>query len=245
MNSAHRLSDLVQAANKAPDNTKTLEVWASVFDVDATDNHEKTSIVSSLLAVLHAELNVVRKRMAETHYSDSLYVPYLQRIENAISGQSLTTTWNNFKQYLTPDAVLALRFCSEILPKEEEPIDQEALEEILDTISQLEGLLTNTSLSSGVVDLINNQMGLIRRALGEYPIIGIKSVKRAVHTATGELVEHQEEVRQNASSEEMSLLRKILEKTSKTADGVIKTDKAISAGEKILSLIHNTFEKLS
>lgn len=245
MNSAYRLSEIVQAALKAPEKTSTVDVWASIFDIDVTDKHEKISTVSSLLSALHSELNLVRRQMDETDFSESLYKPYLRKVENAISGQSLSTPWQSFKQNLTPDAVLALRFCSEILPKQEDPIAEEDRDEILDTISKLEDLLANTSLSPSIVNLIHNQIGLIRRALGEYSIIGIKAVKKAVHTATGELVEHQEEVRQNAASEEMSLLRKILEKTSKTADGVIKTDKAISAGGNILSLIYDTFDKLS
>lgn len=149
----------------------------------------------------------------------------------------LPHTWNNVRQYLTPQNLLALEFCSEILPDEEFLISSEELEEILDLVAALREAAQSENIPPGLQALLLHHVELIERAIAAYPITGVKALREAAQTGLGELVESKDAVAEYSNSEEVSKLAKAWKKVGEVADCALKVDKLAQVGHKAWNLI--------
>jgi hypothetical protein len=63
INSASRLVSLLKSIPRYPDNTQTLEVWATLFGINEANNNKKSAAVAELLAAMYRELELIREQM--------------------------------------------------------------------------------------------------------------------------------------------------------------------------------------
>jgi hypothetical protein len=170
-------------------------------------------------------------------YSPSLYESALAAFEEAASPMLMPQTWNNVRQYLTPQNLISLEFCSEILPDEESVISSDELAEILGLVADLRTAAQGERIPFDLRDLLLHHVELIERAIAAYPITGVKSLREAAQTGLGELVESKVIVSEHGNSEQVSKLAKTWKKVGEVADGAIKVDKLVQLGHKAWNVI--------
>lgn len=241
INSASRLVALLRGIPAHPDNTQTLEVWAQLFQISETNPNRKSSAVAERLSAMYRELEAVREQMQKANFSENLYAPAIEKAEHALSTMLLPSTWNQARQYLTAETFVALEFCSEILSDEEAQISLEELNEISTRVEELAASLSGSGLPPRLVALVEHHVGLIRRALSEYPICGAKALRQAARTALGELVEVKDTITANREAPEISKLGAIWKKVNEAADVALKGEKLAQLGQKAWAMLENLF----
>lgn len=244
INSASRLHSILTQVTGSSPNATALVTWSSVFQINEGGDVKKAMLVSERLRWLHQELDILRSQMLNANISEKLYIAAFNNIEHSISPLLLPTTWNNGVQYLKPENLLALEFCSEILPDEENLIDAETLEEIRAMVQELEVMLETSVLPESLISLIRHHIKLIYCALDQYPIIGATALREAARTALGELVEAREIIKENSQAEEVSKLGSLWGKVNNAADIALKADKLSQLASKTWGVLENILPSL-
>jgi len=237
INSAYRLVSLLKSIPGYPDNIQTLDVWAKLFRVDQENLHKRAAVISDRLNLMNRELDVVRSQMQKLEFSDFLYEPSISRVENAISTMLLPVSWNQARQHLTSETILALAFCSEILDDEEEQVSPEEISIIREQVDELRILLADSELPQRLQTLIRHHIELILTALDEYPVVGAKVFREVAHTALGEMIDAKDSISENSGHEEIGKLRGIWDKVNKTADVALKAEKVAQLTQNVWSIL--------
>lgn len=239
INSASRLHALLKKASGNSAQTQILEVWANLFEVAEANPNKKSIAVAERLGSMFREVNLIREQMDKTDFGESLYSSALSKIELALSTMILSGTWNSAQQYLTPETLVALEFCGEILPDEEALISSEELAEIRSRVKDLQESLSSSQLPPRLRTLVEHHIDLILRALAEYPIAGAMALREAARTGLGEFMEVSETVKANRGAPEISMLGAVWDKVNKAADVALKAEKLAQLGQKAWSMLEN------
>ena len=241
INSASRLVALLKSIPSHPDNTQTLEVWSKLFEIAEAKLHRRAILVGERLSAMHREVELVGEQMRTANFSESLYATAVNHVENALSAMLLPGTWNQARQYLTPETFIALSFCGEILPDEESSIEPSELTSIADQVQELEDSLAGSKLPPRLLALIEHHIALIRRALAEYPISGAKALREVARTALGEIIEVKETVTANREAPEIVKLGAVWKRVNEAADIALKAEKVAQIGQKAWEAIGGFF----
>ena len=232
LNSATRLLRILEKASEYQDNTQTLEAWAKLLGVSVDNPNRRAVEVGELVHAMHRELDLAAAGLKGANFSKSLYESAFSRIEHAISPMLLPATWNQVKQYLTPDVLTALAFCTEILPDEENQISTEELASIQEKVEELRVTLAEAETPPRLRQLIQHHIELIDRALSEYSVVGAKALREAGRTALGEMIEVKEELAPVKTSPAVSKLESAWAIVNKAADIALKGEKIAQLGQK-------------
>jgi hypothetical protein len=236
-NSASRLHGLFNQLQGHTDQTQVFSAWVQTFAISESTPNRQALEVARRLESVNRELALVRDGMSQATYSASLYEGAISAFEEAASPMLLPHTWNNVRQYLTPQNLLSLEFCSEILQDEESVISSEELAEILGLVSELREAAQSESIPASLRALLLHHVELIERAVAAYPITGVKALREAAQTGLGELVESKDAVAEHSNTPEVSKLAKAWKKVGEVADGALKVDKLVQVGHKAWNLI--------
>lgn len=239
INSASRLYSLLEQSLNEVDSAQILEVWAKLLGVSESSANRKAALVSERLRWMYRELELVVAQMHLLDYSEKLYASAISNIEHAMSTMILSGTWSQAKQYLGRDTLVALAFCSEILPDEESQISADELGQIQALIDELCLSISPSELPPRLVTLIQHHIDLIQHALAEYPITGAKALREAARTGLGELIEVKETVKASRETSEISKLGAAWKKVNQVADAALKTDKLAQLGQKAWDALEN------
>lgn len=227
----------MQRTSSESENTQILEVWAKLFSIEESNPNFKAALVSERLRWIYKELELITFQMKESNFSESLYADAITNVEHAISTMILSAGWNNSKQYLRPETLKALEFCSEILPDEESQISPDELMQIQKLVDELCDSLTKSKLPPRLIALIKHHIELIERALAEYPITGAKALREAARTGLGEIIEIKGEVSESQDAPEISKLGELWKTVNKYADGALKIEGLAQLAEAIKTLL--------
>lgn len=242
-NSAFRLHAFIAALPHHADNTQVLSAWAKALAVEIADGNRQARLVTEQLSLLANEIDFIRKGMVQANFSQHLYEPALSAMDAALSPMQLPTAWNSVRQYFKPEHLLALQFCSEILPDEEDEITPEDLTIIQSLVTELEKLATT---SAGVPvrlrQLLLNQAANIRAALAGYRIAGAKALRDAVRASYGELVEAKDIISEHKDSPEVSKLAEVWRKVNSVADSALKIDGVVQIGHRAWLFIESVIK---
>ena len=239
INSASRLVEILQSIPGHPDNTQVLEVWVKLFAISEQNPNKKSAAVAERLSAMYRELEIVREQMQKANFSESLYESSISRVEHALSTMLLPASWNQVRQYLTPETFVALSFCGEILPDEEMQIGSQELSEIKAQVDELQASLVDSQLPPRLRALVQHHINLIITALAEYPISGAKALREAARTALGEIVEVKETISENREALEISKLGEVWKKVNQTADVALKAEKLAQLGQKAWAMLES------
>lgn len=207
-NPAKRLLRLVEQVTQKPDNLSTAQVWAEVLGLDGQKANDDPHEVQSKLKLIRDELDLIDELMAETPFSPGLYSPYLDRIRRTVSVLNIAAGWSNYKQNLHADTLLALRYCSEILPSEPH-ISVEELQLVLDKVNELRSEIEALTLSRGVRDFLLRQLDIIENGIHDYPIKGGRAVKDAFKEGFADLASNADSLDKEADKEEASKVARV------------------------------------
>jgi hypothetical protein len=237
INSASRLLAIVEPLVHLPDDQQTVNVWAKAFSIEPGQVLKLARPVAVRLECMQRELDIVAQQMKGAGYSEQLYSKALSDFESAISPMLLSTNWHNIKQHFPEANLVALRFCSEIIPDEEAEIASEDLGEIEARVAELRELLATSELSARLRTLIIHHLELIEQALAEYPIAGVKALREAVHKGVGEIVEVGDTLKGGRDAREVSKLGDLWRKVVEATDMGLKAEQAARLGQRILDAI--------
>jgi hypothetical protein len=242
-NSASRLYAFLIALPGHQGNTQNLSAWADALSITESDTSRQARLVSERLAALSQELDHIRDGMKIANFSVHLYTNALAAFDAAFSPLYLSNTWSHIRQQLTPEHMLALQFCGEILPDEEDEILQADLDEISSLLTELEALAVGSDqIPERLRRLIENQVADIRLALASYKISGARVLREAFRSSYGELVEAKDIITDHRSSPEVSKLAEVWRKVNTVADTALKVDGILQLGQEAWLFIESVIE---
>ena len=232
LNSATRLLRILEKASEQQDKVQVLDAWAKILAVKVANPNRRAVEVGELVHAMHRELDLAAEGLAGANFSKSLYESAFARVEHAISPLLLPATWNQVKQYLTPDVLTALAFCTEILPDEESLIPPDELALIQKKVEELRATVSDTETPPRLQKLIQHHVELIERALSEYSVVGAKGLREAGRTALGEMIEVKDELGPVKTSPAVSKLESTWATVNKAVDIALKGEKLAQLGQK-------------
>lgn len=246
INSAFRVLEILNTVKSKSDKTLTHEVWAEVFKIVESDASRKNFRISRCLADLHDEVEFIRHGMIKLGFTQSLYEPSLNKCNSLIAVQLLTSQWSSGKQNITPDVLTALGFCSEILPNEEELIDQSSLDELAQMAADLRDMLKESALPPYTIIIIEKHLSKIEEAISSYKAVGAKALEEVMQSAYGEVIASEGVFKEAKGSKELTTLSGMWQKTKVVLDGVVSANKGLGAaqgmaekGQDLLEFIKN------
>ena len=241
-NSSNRVYNILFEAQKKPDNHKIIDVWTAIFSIKEEDQHKKSFEVSRCLGLLHEEMNNIEESMAELGYSNDLYAPYISRARHVIALHGIMGQWKTLKSNLAPEVLLSLKFCSEILPNEEETLNKEKLEEILNMVLELEAELDSTDLPQQLKNIIIKSIKQIKEAIYSYNIVGVKAVHEVISNAYGDVVLNEAEFVKAKENKIVIKISQVWRKTIEISNDVVKLEKGAKAGKNIVAYGQKAFD---
>lgn len=231
-NSASRIKQLLEKAKAIP-NKGVSEVWKEIFKIETDNNNKLYFEVSRCLNLLHDEIEFMRTEMASTEYSAYLYDPFLNKINQIIGVHTITSSWDGYQKQITPEIILCLGFCSEILPPDEKEIPEEQIEEITNLVQSLESSITDSELPAYTKRIINKHITNIREAIESYTVVGAKAFNEVVQAAYGEVIDNASIFEESKASKEITSLATIWQKVKVVSDGAVIVEKGVSATQKL------------
>jgi hypothetical protein len=241
LNSAARLLAVLSQASAQPDSKQVADAWSNIFGITETNKTRRAIAVGQLLHALHRELDIAAQGLEAATFSKDLYSSAFSRIEHALSPLLLPAMWNQVKQYLTPDVLTALAFCTEMLPDEESKISAGELDAIRKRVDELRASLAEHSLPERLRALVIHHLALIEGALAEYPVVGAKALREAGRTALGEIIEVKDEVAAARDSQAVSKLEAAWKQVNSAADIALKSEKVAQLGQRAWDAIAGMF----
>lgn len=220
-NSASRIYSVLMKldANKYQ-RIQPVDFWAEILGVMQENSSRKAAEVTNKLNMLHDELDLVKTAMEETDFSEYLYNDALKNLEQVISVLYLQTNWQSVAQFLKPEALLALNFCSEILPDETQQFNQSDIDELVNLLEALKQELNASQLPEKLVKLIQKHIAIIEQAIVDYQIQGYRAVENAVTLMTGDIVTQGQMIKANNDKPVVAILGRLYEKVSNVVEKV-------------------------
>lgn len=228
INSAYRIKNILNKVKTKADKTPAHEVWSEVFGLNESDQYKRNFAISRYLADLHDEVEMIRAEMLKAGYTSNLYEPSLNKCNATFAVQLIPGQWAQPKQQVTPEVLTVLGFCAEILPNEEELIDQASLDELSKMATELRKSLSSSTLPPYTQNIVEKHLSKIEEAIGSYLAVGIKALEEVMQSAYGEVISNESVFKEAKGSEELNKLSGIWQKTKSVLDGVVSTNKRIS-----------------
>jgi hypothetical protein len=231
INSASRVHSILSKTQLQPD-IATYAVWATVFNVKGANDQHTAELVLSHLNWLHIELQLLEYQVRNAGLSAHLYESAFARVRQIVSPLNLAASWQGYRGNLTPDVLLSLAFCNELLPDEEVAIDSEELAEITKQAESLGAMLEQSSLPDAVKKLIAHHLELIYVSLAQYPIFGAKALRQAGRAALGEIIESKDAIGKQQKADEINHLGTLWKRVNTVADAALKAENVAQLGQR-------------
>ena len=215
INSAYRIHQILSVAMQQDPKAPTGTAWARAFGFDDTEQEitgepsSRDTDVARALALLHDEIVDARDQMRETEYGADLYEDAFHGILRGTSPSSLRTGWSDFRQHLTKERLIAIKFCSEILPDEERLVAEKDFDDIKSELCNLRSATNERDLPPELKKFILDLISIIERAIRDYPVSGAKAFKSAFIETISKYVDNEDLVRKHKDASEVSRIRQI------------------------------------
>ncbi len=218
----------VEKAAKATEKESAAEVWAEILGLDKKTSKVDPHEVMAKLGLLRDQVDLVQSSMRSTDFSSNLYKPHLDKIRKTVTVGNIAAGWNNYKPHLSPDTVLSLRFCAEII-KDESEISFDELQSLLSKISELRAEIESGDIVGPTYDFIISQLNIIEDAIRDYPIVGGNAVKRAFKNGFSDLTERAEDLADNEEVVATGKLGKIWKDLKSAGGEFVEADRIANA----------------
>ncbi len=235
INSAYRVYEILKVACNITGNQPICSVFADVFGIPTDDARARILEATRLMGLFYAEVEDAHKRMKATDFSEDLYDNAFQAINSYMAITLIFNPWEGQRHQIC-NVIHLLKFCSEVLPNEEQLVDSETLDQLGQLLNELNEKLKSTELPDYVRAFVVQQVAIIEKAIREYKIVGAKAFKSAVYEGAIHYMEHEEEVSEHTEKEEFSLLGRAWNKVKNVASYGMKAEKYLSAGVKLFEL---------
>lgn len=234
-NSAGRFLRLFHKSLGSPATPTVVEVWAQAFDLpiglSSLDTHHEVSV---LLSAADKELRAMETALTGAGIPVNLVKPYIDKTRYALSVSILLNKWPIASQYITPEVLLAFEWFSFHLADEHASAKSEDIQELLESINELEGLMNTETLPSGLKHFISTHLSAIKSALQQVPISGVRPLQQAIRSTLTNLELDKENLQDEATEAENpsalakagGLLKKVWKKGAEISGDAEKYAKA-------------------
>ena len=187
MNPASRISAVVDIFCSVAQNAHQVNGWTTWLEKSGAPVRDD-SVMLALQAV-RKELRILHAKMKLVGVPENLYQRSLAGITEAFQTVYLHQAWGNVQAKVTAADVRAnLAWMSWVLSRfDENDIDADALNALLEAISDQESLLENSELPDGLRELLESQVEELRVALMLYRVNGVQPIVDAVNKQSGEM----------------------------------------------------------
>lgn len=230
-NSAKRILNILISLQGKSHQTSAAQTWAGILELNESIVNSDPYELNQKLTLIRDELNFVEKRMKSSKFSEELYKPYIDQLKLLVSPNNLAAAWANYAQYINPETILSIRFCSEILDNED-TVDFKELNDLLIKIDEFRKSLNKTKLPDSTYQFILNQISIIEKAIKNYPITGNAAIKKAFNEGFINFADKSNEfdcVNANENINEKKELFKMWEKLHSIGKAAIEGDKIATA----------------
>lgn len=217
----------VEKAAKATETESTAEVWSEILGLDKKISKADPHQVIAKLGLLRDQIDLVQSSMSSTEFSSNLYEPHLNKIRKTVTVVNIGAGWNSYKPQLSPDTMLSLRFCAEIIEEESE-ISFDELQDLLSKVAELRSEIESGNIVGPTYDFILSQLGIIEDAIRDYPIVGGSAIKRAFKNGFSDLTERAEDLNDNEDAEATGKLGKIWKDLKAAGGEFVEADKIVN-----------------
>lgn len=225
-------SMLIRAAARTED-VMTIDVWSSVFGLEEESKFSISHRVASRLNLLYEELQLLVEQLRRSGAPERLWVGHLNSVLGAISVHQLSSPWGSGKSFLKPETLVALEFCSQLLPNDEDDIDEEELLQLSGEVNSLLKLLEASTLPESLRHVIVRNLNDIRLAIEHYRLIGAKAFKPPLDSSMADVYRAKDQIRENAQTPEISSFRAILETLDRLASAVGNYEKVVGIANRV------------
>lgn len=240
VNSAYRVHEVLSRASRLKLSRPAVLVWGKVF---GTNNEFETV---RLLGLLHEEAGLAKSQMKASNpsLSEDLYIQGFANVEESIRVARLGEDWENFRRFLLPDVLRQLKTCAELTPRQEESVDADDLEQLASDLWEFELAVKEGSLPDDVKAFIMGQISIIKRAILEYQIVGIRAFNTALGVSLVELSANSDLIEEHQDEPEVRQLGTLWGRVFGIVERFNSLANAVDAGRKLLELGGNISDKL-
>lgn len=225
INSAIRLTTIIQKAYNS-ESKSTLEVWKNIFAIDDSNKHNIEMAVIQCLNNLNDEFELFKQKMDETNFSEELYKIEITQLQHQlIVPTAINGDWKPRQQKITDVQFKILAFCTEILPTDEIPINEDDIEELKNLLDELINFIENNSLPNDLKYIIKKHISKIKTALYSYNIKGANIFDDVLQSAYGEVIKNPDLFSDKSNEKVKNKLSQVwgkIQKVHKTAKNVEK-----------------------
>ena len=226
-----------------PDPPSAAETWAEAFGLDVASSKTDPHDVNQQLTLLRHELDLLEEKMLASSFSESLFKPYIKRVRLTITTNNISASWKTYRNNLSPETILALRYCSEIL--ENEPTaDFEELEKVLSDLEKFKESINSSSVNGVTYDFVISQINIIEKAIKNYPIVGGAAIKKAFSDGFADLNVRSEDLAKEEETEVTKGIGKLWNNLKTAGNEFVETDRIANAYIGIINKGHSLAENV-
>jgi hypothetical protein len=235
INSAYRVHTILSDACDQPGNQQIIKVFSTAFGVSNPNGRKLVAELHRLLDLFFDEVERAKQQMVASTFSADLYESAFDIIERYIDHGFLLNEWEGQKKMIMT-TLQPLKFCSEVLPHEEDLVSEEDFGAIREALQNLDGVLQESTLPEHVKAFFYQHINIIMKAMRDSKIIGAKAFKTAIYEGFIQSVEKEDIVTEYKDSEEMGLLGKAWGGVKKATTYTVGNEKFLTAGTKLAEL---------
>lgn len=182
-NPAGRLHNLLKEGHKKAKDQPAQAIWSDLLNVK-NDNGLLLRRVGFLMAL---PSNIKTSMSYIDDINHDIYLRWLPRVETAFSILNFQIKWDQFIKRFDGEIMYGIEICSEMLSREcpEKVINEEQLNVLLTKVDELLEELDKSEFSNDVWLFIYDHLLLIKEAIEEYSIRGIKPLENIFEQTIG------------------------------------------------------------
>ncbi len=237
-NPASRVAQALEAANRHPQDTQTVEVWGVVFGIEESNQHKKAREVSKALDLLSNEISLIAEQVnsgvagAPERYTDAL-----RNAQRATNVMDFSPGFQQCKRYINDHEINLLRLVSDHTP-DEERVDEDNLSEVKDRLEELRAYAVE-NLEGAFRAFVLRQTQIMAEAIRRYPVVGVKAFKDGVDISLANLVRNKDVYNEASDEEAKSKLRDLVRKFYALAPRLVQVAQVINAADTIREITGN------
>jgi hypothetical protein len=204
--SAKRLLELIKRLDNA--HTQGELIYQHYFQAFHTKDYDTVS-----------EL-VRRSKQLVSQYADDikglddedLFTVPVTALLNLFSTHQIHSSYSGLRNHISGEFIITLRFADRALSRKgmEKELPPDVISEITESVNELERLILNSDLPPELKRVLNEYVGLFRKALTDYQIIGIQAFKDASEDGFGKYAVNREILNKPEAQAADKIVRKSL-----------------------------------
>lgn len=239
---AKRLRVAFQHLNSFAPNKPMYLHWARILKIVPSDPSQPQLVATEVAR----QLSLIGRQidLLEQHFKNSLptlspntttHQSHRLRLILASCLSNLQAPWANLQSELTPDLLKSLEFWDELIPGDENEIEDpriQEVDELLDEAEQRARSSLDPELAAVLVKIIES----LRKAMRDGVIGGEAEFQRNFRDACAEALKNHDLIRKNNGTQEVSTLEKAWKKFNDVFAPLVAADGLLSAGSRLVQL---------